>query len=397
MKIIRLKNQLTVILSDGSSMYTGKCTDDMHDQILQAEEERDEDMVKRLISPELENKKEEIQLKTEILENYSNSSILSAEGNSIYMRSVSDLTLPPDLAENIYRAEKEGNKILLETYTNFWTLCSLNPDAEARKNMFWFLDKYGFVISRSGLFTAYRNVDLKSEGLQLDAKLAALVTKFYTRYKYVAGGNPSLYWLGFRRINDDVYSTKMETYTEEEKEEFQEFGNLQTLYDSLSSDGAPVFTDKYTHKMVIKVGTPVTMPREECDAVQTNTCSRGLHVAGKDWLDQWYFGGVTLRVLVNPADVVAVPPQDGYGKMRCCAYYPIEIIEWSEDDKMVDNDIPHGFEDDFIDKICYEGEVNNEDASHYAMQIPAMPELNKRLITNRLQSIKKSLKMKYVN
>ena len=51
----------------------------------------------------------------------------------------------------------------------------------------------------------------------------------------------------------------------------------------------------------------VTMKRDACDSVQENTCSSGLHVAGKGWLKRNYFGNNGLVVLVNPADVVAVP------------------------------------------------------------------------------------------
>ena len=73
------------------------------------------------------------------------------------------------------------------------------------------------------------------------------------------------------------------------------------------------------------------MPRNKCDSVQENSCSRGLHVAGKSWLTSNYFGDTALMVLVNPADVVAVPPIDNYGKMRTCAYYPVSIVEFDKE------------------------------------------------------------------
>jgi len=61
-----------------------------------------------------------------------------------------------------------------------------------------------------------------------------------------------------------------------------------------------------------------------------------------------------------------------------------------------DNPIDNGFEDDFIGKIVYTGDINNEDAGNYQIVIPTIPELNKSNILNRLAEIKKSTS-KYVN
>jgi hypothetical protein len=41
-------------------------------------------------------------------------------------------------------------------------LLSLNPDATVRQNLFKFLEKWGMVITKSGLFVGYRNVAHKS-------------------------------------------------------------------------------------------------------------------------------------------------------------------------------------------------------------------------------------------
>ncbi len=71
--------------------------------------------------------------------------------------------------------------------------------------------------------------------------------------------------------------------------------------------GSPIYTDSHSHTTTIILGQPVRMPREETDMCQENSCSRGLHVGSKGWLKQGYFGNVGLMVLVNPANVVAVP------------------------------------------------------------------------------------------
>lgn len=72
-------------------------------------------------------------------------------------------------------------------------------------------------------------------------------------------------------------------------------------------DGTIVYTDAHTGTTRIKIGEMVTMPREDTDPVQENTCSHGLHCGASWWLKKNYFGNQGLVVLVNPADVVAVP------------------------------------------------------------------------------------------
>ena len=99
-------------------------------------------------------------------------------------------------------------------------------------------------------------------------------------------------------------------------------------------------------------------------------------------------------VLVNPADVVAVPPDDNYGKMRCCAYYPVQLIERDEDGEIIDQVIDDGFEDDFMHHIAYNGDINNTDIVKYTVDIPEIPEISKKKILNRLVEISNSLKKK---
>lgn len=92
-------------------------------------------------------------------------------------------------------------------------------------------------------------------------------------------------------------------------------------------------------------------------------------------------------MLVNPADIVAVPTQSDYGKMRTCAYYPINVIEYDSDGNVIDDDIESGFEDDFISQICYSGEKNNDDPNAYVLNIPDTPELNMETVMDNLRHL----------
>lgn len=92
-----------------------------------------------------------------------------------------------------------------------------------------------------------------------------------------------------------------------------------------------------------------------------------------------------MRVLVNPADVCGIPTKDKYGKMRVCAYYPVNIVDFDEGGHIVDEGIESGFEDDFLSKICYTGEVNNVDVDNYTLTIPNIVEIDQEKVYNNLK------------
>lgn len=389
MKVIRMRNHITVILNDNTMLTNSNCTDEMYNEII--ENQDSDETVSALLVPEFYKKKEETAIMEKLLNDFNSSEYLTVKGSSVYLEEVSELSLPEDLALAIFKAEQEENTDLILTYMNFWTLASLNPDSRARTNLFWFLKKYGMTISRSGLFIAYRNVNIKEEGNSISAKFAKAISKLYVKVKFKWKKSPKNYF-----VVHDGKDYGLMTPDEVVPDGVSELGNLQKLYMTLSNEKeAPTYTDGYTGKFTIKIGEPVTMPREKCDPIQENTCSRGLHVAGKDWLQSNYFGSESLIVLVNPADVVAVPPSDSYGKMRTCAYYPVALVERDKEGNIVNDDIPSGFEDDFIDRILYQGQINNEDENPYRLEVPNIPELNRELIYGRLEEIQMVIKSKY--
>ena len=373
MKIIRVMDTVTVVLNNGEIISSSECTDEMFVNIYN--NQTDEDYVKSILIPEFKNKQTIVAEKKNLMEDLEYSQYLTAKGSSVYLLDISELSVPEDLVEAILLAEKEEDEELIQSYLNFWTLVSLNPDSRCRQNLFWFLNKYGMTISRSGLFVAYRNVKIKKAGISIDPKLANFVSSEYARIKFVSKKSPKDY-LVLKTVDGYVLTKTSCNNT---------IGNLSDLYKQLSDvEVSTVYTDGYTGKFEIKLGEIVSMPREKCDSVQENSCSKGLHVAGKTWLKENYFGDVGLMVLVNPADVVAVPPIDDYGKMRTCAYYPVSIVEFDKNGDIIDTEIEDGFEDDFIDKICYSGLINNNDINPYFVTIPDIPELDKSKINNRL-------------
>ena len=310
-KVIKVDNKVTVLLENGDFVEK-EVTDEEFKKVLEAQSD---DEVLRILCPEYSEVVDSRNKALSMVEKLRQSKLLRVENDTIYWDNVSSLSVPVELAEAIVDAELEHNDLKISTYRNFWTLMSLNPDDRCRKNLFWFLQRYGMTISKCGFFVGYRNVDK----------------------------------------------------TEEEN----------------------VFTDHHSHKFRIKVGEMVTMDRNKCDTVQENTCSTGLHIGGKGWLKRNYYGDTGLACLVNPADVVAVPPLDNYGKLRTCAYLPMEIIHYDENDDVIPLNVEDGFDCSYVTKVIYEGTMGTEEDSTYRINIPQIPGITVESIQDKLLEIAK--------
>lgn len=150
-----------------------------------------------------------------------------------------------------------------------------------------------------------------------------------------------------------------------------------------------IYTDHHSHSTRIKIGEMVTIPRENCDCNSDIECSRGLHCASATWLKKNYFGTVGLACLVNPADVVAVPHDSTYGKLRTCAYLPMKIIKFDENDNVIPINVEDGFDCSYVTKVIYEGIMGTEEDSPYKIKIPNIPTINKGSIQDNLLEIAK--------
>ena len=394
MNVIKVGTTITVVLDDGVVLSKPNCTKELEEQIWDAVKSEDKEQILYLLSPKAKEALDEIRDLEEFEVKVGSSEYLTIVGSSIYIKSISELSLPVDLAKSILKAEIEGDKVLLESYLNFWTLVSLNPDSRARMNLFWFLKKYGMTITKSGLFVAYRNVEVKSVGKTIDLELTTFVSNAYVKIKKDKK-SPSNFYV---TETSGVSGYSLSKFNEGFESGTKSLGSVKDLYEKLSKSteksSVTIYTDNYTKSMEITIGKIVVMDRDKCDSVQENTCSRGLHVASKDWLlnNGRGFGNTTLLVLVNPASVVAVPPSDSYGKMRTCSYYPVKIVT-KEELTQSEPIIPDGYEDDFINSIEL-GEVSNNDENPYFIPVPNIPELSEQTIIrsiNRLKNFRKNV------
>ena len=265
MNIIRINNTLVVTLEDGTQFKTETCTDDFMQEVMG--KLHDVEALIRLFNPEYGKIKN-------LVDGVEDSKYITRRGNSLYIDSVSKLTVPQDFAEAFIQAEREGDEDKITAYLNFWTLLSLNPDSRVRDNIFWFLKRWGMVISKSGLVVGYRNVDIKQEGGKYPSKLVAFVTREWAYVRYKLKKNPANYTVLVDTYNEYARATAEGTRSSLNVE----VGNLAALYnDIITSKGtiAPIYTDHYSHKFEIKIGQVVQMERMSCDAEQEHDCSRG--------------------------------------------------------------------------------------------------------------------------
>ena len=307
-KLIRINNKVIVILNNGCKFEKENVTDEVFDTICNSSDEE----LMTMFNPKSAEELKEAESIKKVINSVETSNLLIKKEDSIYFKGVSELSLPKELVEAIITAESNNDELKLEAYRNFWTLMSLNPNEECRKNLFWFLTKYDMTIAKCGFFVGYRNVDTTSE------------------------------------------------------------------------EG--VYTDHHSHTFKIKIGEMVTMPREKCDCDSSISCSRGLHIGGKGWLKRNYYGNTGLACLINPADTIAVPKIDNYGKLRTCAYLPIEVIKYNEHDDVIPLDVEDGFDCSYVTKVIYEGITGTEN-SPYEIKIPEVKGIDKESIQDKLLDI----------
>jgi hypothetical protein len=101
--------------------------------------------------------------------------------------------------------------------------------------------------------------------------------------------------------------------------------------DMLSCHSGTAFVDgnKVTGQIPNAVGTVISMPRSQVQDDPNHGCSHGLHVGNWDYASS--FGQITLEVRLDPADVVSVPRDSAFQKLRCCRYEVVAVHDTDDD------------------------------------------------------------------
>lgn len=86
------------------------------------------------------------------------------------------------------------------------------------------------------------------------------------------------------------------------------------------------YKDVHTGTMDNSPGTEVRVNRWEVDENDNVTCSHGLHVCSKSYLQHMGSGKRVVKVKVHPKDVVSIPVDYNDAKMRTCGYVVLEDV-----------------------------------------------------------------------
>jgi hypothetical protein len=144
------------------------------------------------------------------------------------------------------------------------------------------------------------------------------------------------------------------------------YTNEVNEYLSIFTGNAIVDGERVSGHVPNKIGSLVEMPRNEVTFDPAVGCSYGLHVGTWDYANNFGRGGV-LEVHVNPRDVVSVPTDSSWAKMRVCRYRVVGVTEvpyqsaladdWQDDNYYKEEDDEYcpdcGEELDSIDGYCY--------------------------------------------
>jgi hypothetical protein len=235
------------------------------------------------------------------------------------------VSMPGLLVDKIIDFKEKG--IDYEPLINFWKLCMLNPNGEARKDLFKYLNHHkSFIITPTGYFVTYRRVKMFQKAESKD--YIPFVTEQWAKKKaqkkspknftvYLSEGT-------YRLVDEKSFSLFGKS------RDGLELGNLDELYSKISEGDVDVYTDAHSRTTRIVIGQPVRIDRKDCNEDSGVECSRGLHTGTPKFVGGGYgFGDITVGCLINPMHVVSVPKYDTH-KMRSCEYYPFAILSMDE-------------------------------------------------------------------
>jgi hypothetical protein len=307
----------------------------------------------------------------------------------------------------------------------FFMWCCLNTRAEVANDLYDFLNKNSFRITKQGFFVALRNVVT----LRGSVELVQFVSNAYNKVKAVWKKSPDKYTVFLENCEyklvheDDLYETELvecqdcdgqgiDWSCENDEDSVCEFcdgvgqcdnmnqinhgekiGNLTELYLDLPNRHENRFTDAHTRTFDIRVGQVVNMPPQECNWSTADCAHAGLHFTA-DEINYVGCGDQSVLILINPMKVVGI----GEAKGRCYEYLPIMTVSREES-----TEILHDLDFDTLelDEAFAIHELENLaekvkggfvlEASKHQFNIPAMTHVQIENIVASLEEMKYSI------
>jgi hypothetical protein len=186
-------------------------------------------------------------------------------------------------------------------------------------------------IRLKSLYASYEGIEVKDGNLYVfdepvHSTLATRVLSFLEAgldcvhlFKFILklNLNPS------KRAVDELY-----TFLEHRALPITDNGNF-LAYKAVRED----YTDKYTGKFLNTIDAVLEMPRNKVDDDKNVGCSYGFHAGTIEYAKQFSGGcGHIMLVEINPSDVVSIPTDCEFQKLRTCKYkvvgeYEIDLTD----------------------------------------------------------------------
>jgi hypothetical protein len=186
-------------------------------------------------------------------------------------------------------------------------------------------------IRLKSLYASYEGIEVKDGNLYVfgdpvHSTLATRVLSFLENgldcvhlFKFILklNLNPS------KRAVDELY-----TFLEHRALPITDNGNF-LAYKAVNSD----YTDKYSGKFLNTIDAVLEMPRNKVDDDKNVGCSYGFHAGTIEYAKQFSGGaGRIVVVEINPSDVVSIPTDCEFQKLRTCKYkvvgeYEIDLTD----------------------------------------------------------------------
>jgi hypothetical protein len=253
--------------------------------------------------------------------------LLIRKSGSFYLKGYESAPIPEELLSRMKTELDSGRSI--SPLVNFFKLLLLNPDTHVRKDLFKFMNHYDFPITDNGYFIGYRACKQTNSTY---SAVTNFVPKEYLMLK-AEGANPADYTAVKDPDGGNLKAVLTDVLTDDNGKFIAPdnvLGNLQDMFEEQNNGlvEAPEFTDFFSGTTHVRLGGTVSMDRSQCDNNPKNACSRGLHIGTPDYVKR--FGGddaAYIACLVNPMNVVAVPGDYRYMKMRVCEYYAYGMLD----------------------------------------------------------------------
>jgi hypothetical protein len=346
------------------------------------------------------------------------------EGNSVKLRGTGR-TMPQLLVEKFIELVQEEKYLAgfnpgsiedrlkddeeYQALKRFFMWCCLNPRAEVANDLYEFLNKNSFRITKQGFFVALRNIVTLHGGTEL----VQFVSNAYNKVKAVWKKSPDDYTVflengEYKLVHySDLYET-IEEYDDETDESYEDeiavnhgerIGGLTELYLDLPNRHENRFTDAHTRTFDIRIGRVVNMPPEECNWSTADCAHAGLHFTS-DHINYVGCGDQSVLILINPMKVVGIGEQKG----RCYEYLPIMTVPTEEsttilhdldfdtlelDESFVINELEN------LAEIAKQGFVT--EASKHQFNIPAMTYSQIENIVSQLDDMRASVSKRVVS